>query len=386
MYFDYSKNQLEKLMAYATASEIYQQPDSWLRTEEQFKFNKDVYRGFVSEYVSNPNANIVFAGAGSSEYIGNTLQVSLKTKLKSNVQSISTTDLLTNVSLYLSKNRPTLMVSFARSGNSPESIGAFLEVQNYCDNVKHLFITCNVDGDLAQLEKKYDNILSIVLAKETHDAAFAMTSSFTNMYLMALLIFDSEIRGDHICSLSHTIKSFLSEEFRTVFSHTQSFTFDRIVFLGSHVNKWIAQESALKILELTCGECPSLYDSFLGFRHGPKSFLNEKTLSVMFMSTHDTVRLYEKDLLIEMSQEGKKENILIIDVIDDDSIKSLDHQVIFLGECRNCPSSIVAIAYLVVGQILGLFKSLQLCKTPDNPDPSGSVNRVVKGVKLYNTH
>lgn len=39
--------------------------------------------------------------------------------------------------------------------------------------------------------------------------------------------------------------------------------------------------------------------------------------------------------------------------------------------------------YIIAAQTLALFKSLSYDITPDNPCPSGEVNRVVKGVILH---
>jgi tagatose-6-phosphate ketose/aldose isomerase len=43
----------------------------------------------------------------------------------------------------------------------------------------------------------------------------------------------------------------------------------------------------------------------------------------------------------------------------------------------------LAVAYVVVAQILALSFALEVGTTPDNPFPGGSVNRVVKGVRIH---
>lgn len=384
MIFNLSNDELKQKDAYATASEINQQPKTWRKTKQQFETNKKQYLDFVSKYQNDPKATIVFAGAGSSEFVGNVLVENLQTFAVANVVSIATTNLLTDVSQCLLKDAPTLMVSFGRSGNSPESVGAFLEVQNYCTNVEHLFITCNENGKLAKLVDKYDNVLSIELTPETHDVAFAMTSSFSNMYLMASLIFDSRIEDKHIDMLISSAESFLETSFHSLINVADAYNFKRIVYLGSHALKGIAQEAALKVLELTSGIIPSLFDTFLGFRHGPKSFLDKDTLSVIMMSNQANIRRYELDLLKEMSQEENKGKILVFDTLHDKGVESLsDYQVQF-EQCDDCPINVLALLYLMGAQSLGLFKSMNMKITPDNPDPTGSVNRVVKGVTLYN--
>lgn len=383
MIFSMSDDYLLTHQATATAKEIHQQPATWLKTQQQFESNKQVYLNLVEKFSNDPKATIIFSGAGSSEFVGNALVWSIKTKSKATIQSIATTDLLTDVSSCLKKDSPTLMVSFGRSGNSPESVGAFLEVQNYCDTVEHIFITCNANGKLAVLAKEYDNILSIELTPETHDQGFAMTSSFSNMYLMAALIFDLEIKADHIESLVNVATHFMAHDGQRVKEMIDTIDFSRVVYLGSHTMKGIAQESALKILELSAGKTPSLFDTFLGFRHGPKSFLDESTLSVMFLSNQENVRRYEVDLLHEMSSEQNKGKIIVIDTKEDAKVSSMAHHVVSFNGLESAPMSVVALAYLLIGQVISLVTSLKLDITPDNPDPSGSVNRVVKGVTLY---
>ena len=44
---------------------------------------------------------------------------------------------------------PTLLVSFARSGDSPESVAAAELADQLLSDVHHLVLTCNADGRLA---------------------------------------------------------------------------------------------------------------------------------------------------------------------------------------------------------------------------------------------
>ncbi len=383
MIFTLSTEFLTEHDALATAQEIAQQPLTWYKTKTQFDENLERYRRIVDKYLSDPSATIVFSGAGSSEFIGNALVSNIKTISKATIASIATTDILTDVSGCLKKESPTLMVSFGRSGSSPESVGAFLEVQNYCDQIEHIFITCNHQGKLAELAKSNSNVTSIELTPETHDVGFAMTSSFSNMYLMAALLFVPGLDEMDLDEVYQAAKNFLSYLYTPIKKMVEDYDFQRIVYLGSGPLKAIAQESALKILELTQGEIPSLFDTFLGFRHGPKSFLDHETLTVMYLSNQPHTRQYEIDLLKEMSIETHNGKILVIDTLVDDEVASLANEVIIYQNMNTMPMALVVLPYLMVGQTLGLLKSLHMGKTPDNPDPTGSVNRVVKGVTLY---
>ena len=105
-------------------------------------------------------------------------------------KSFGTTDIVATPENYLSQNKPTLLISFGRSGNSPESVGAVDVADEVCgNNVYHLFVTCNHEGALSKAAEKRDNAFAINLTPETHDQSFAMTSSFSNMMLATLLCF-----------------------------------------------------------------------------------------------------------------------------------------------------------------------------------------------------
>lgn len=382
MIFNRSFEYLKEKKAWATAREIAQQPSTWKKTFQQIQEDQEA-KELVSRYVHNPQATIVFTGAGSSEFVGNALVPLLRTRIAANVASIATTDLLTDVSISLEENAPTLLVSFGRSGNSPESVGAVKVAQTHCKQIDHLFITCNAKGTLASMRQTMDNVTSVLLTKETHDESFAMTSSFSNMFLAAALLFVPDLLATSIDPLCEEVEHFLASTYRTIEKVVNHFEFDRIVYLGSGHLKGIAQESALKILELTAGKVASLYDTFLGFRHGPKSFLTPTTLTVMYLSPQPQVRRYELDLLREMSAQSDIGKILLVDTMQDDTVTSMANDLMVYPALYKSHLAYTALSSIVIAQTIGLFKSLFEGKTPDNPFPSGSVNRVVQGVTLY---
>jgi tagatose-6-phosphate ketose/aldose isomerase len=43
----------------------------------------------------------------------------------------------------------------------------------------------------------------------------------------------------------------------------------------------------------------------------------------------------------------------------------------------------LAVAYVVVAQVIALSLALRIGTTPDNPFPGGDVNRVVQGVRIH---
>ena len=60
--------------------------------------------------------------------------------------------------------------------------------------------------------------------------------------------------------------------------------FERVIYLGAGPFFGLSHEAQLKILELTAGKIATMYESPVGFRHGPKSLINDQTLVLVFGS------------------------------------------------------------------------------------------------------
>ncbi len=399
MLFDRNPEDFAKRQALDTAQEIAQQPRVWQAIEAILAERREELAAFLCPILDAPDYLIVLNGAGSSEYVGHVLRVTLDPLYAFHLRSVGSTDIVANPSLYLSADRPTLLISFARSGNSPESLGAVAAADHTCKTVRHLFITCNADGALAQNAKgRPEDCFSLLLPPETHDKSFAMTSSFTGMYfacLGALLGVKSEAAA--LAKAASPTALRVLEDHRVFERLVEDFAFERIVYLGAGALKGIAQESALKMLELTQGKVVAIHDSPLGFRHGPKSILNSQTLTVVYLSPDAAARRYEMDLIREMSAERRGNRILAVSPVADAELEGLVDLVYVLavdGEGAAGAASVdaggtalltaeLAPVYLVVAQLISLYKSLALGMTPDNPFPGGEVNRVVKGVTIY---
>lgn len=295
-------------------------------------------------------------------------------------KSYGTTDILSSPTYFLSKTKPTLLVSFARSGNSPESVAVVNLANQYCENVYHLFVTCNKNGALSKIADELDNAYALNLTDETHDQSFVMTSSFSNMSLATLLIFDSSLEAKVECLVKVGNKILENE---AVFENiVKEYDFGRIVYLGANTMKGIAQESALKMLELTAGKVVVAFDTPLGFRHGPKSIISYDTLTLSFMSNDDYARLYELDLVKEMASQRKTNKLMALTATKDEELQQLvDFYFETDGECL--PNALLGIAYILVAQLLAYYKALSYNITPDNPCPTGEVNRVVQGVIVH---
>src|SRR5690625_7201787 len=115
---------IEIVGASVTGRENYQQPELWEETYSIYKQNRKDIKNYLEEIShQHDQIQIIFTGAGTSAYVGKTVTPYLTERLdetKWKVESTPTTSIVSNPHQYLQKNTPTLLVSFARSGNSPE--------------------------------------------------------------------------------------------------------------------------------------------------------------------------------------------------------------------------------------------------------------------------
>ncbi|MGL4382127.1 MAG: SIS domain-containing protein, partial [Bacilli bacterium] len=324
------------------------------------------------------NVKIVLCGAGSSEFVGNAIASRLHQQTNLNVESIASTNITANPLHYLKRDENLIFISFGRSGNSPESIACLNLVDQLVDNALHVIITCNENGQLALYDGVHSALI-INLPSQTHDLGFAMTSSYSSMMIACLLLF-KVINQDDLNNLSKQIIKHQAQ-FIEVITNLNITNKDRLVYLGSDNLQGIAQEAALKVLELTSGKLLSFYNTPLGFRHGPKSLVNQNTLTFIFMSSNEHTRTYEIDLINELINDARGNTII---VLDNQYTPLLDHdQITYVPLNANLNPNLYGLTYLYFAQLLSYYLSIQSNVTPDKPSSDTSVNRVVQGVILY---
>lgn len=384
--FGVTEGKMKDTSSTFTLTEIYQQPATWEKTCKQISEHKDEIRKFIDQVITQDDYDVILTGAGTSEFVGNALFPHLTGLLNYKAKSYGTTDILATPEAYLSRTKPTLLISFGRSGNSPESVGAVDAAEAVCDNVYHLFVTCNKNGALSKRAAETENCYAINLTDETHDQSFAMTSSFSNMYLATYLCFHLDELDDVIAKVKKIAaagQDFLDNSYGIAQKIVDEYNFGRIVYLGSNTLKGTSQESALKMLELTAGRVVTMYDTPMGFRHGPKSIVDDETLTVVYLSDDAYTRQYEVDLIKEMSGQRKGNKIVAVMSAKDDEVASLVDYAVVYGIEGASENVLLGLDYILFAQTLAVLKSLSMDITPDNPCPTGEVNRVVKGVILY---
>lgn len=380
-------SRLEDCSGLNTAKEIIQQPDTWRESVKNLIKNKIEIKSFIDSFLSKKEFRIILTGAGTSAFAGEVCEPYLTSLLNKRVEAIATTDLVASPKSYFIKYIPTLLVSFARSGNSPESVHAVNLATQLVDDLYQVVITCNENGKLAKNTVNDEKSLLLLMPPQTNDLGFAMTSSFTTMVLNAMAVFNIdniENFSSDVDKLSNSVNDFIENNIEKVTSLANE-DFERIVYLGSSTSKGIARESALKVLELTAGKVNASYDTPLGFRHGPKSVVDDKTVSVIYISNDEYTRKYDLDLAKEMLAHKKNDKVVIVgDNIEEDILNKADY--VFNVENINYTVEnevLLPLQQIIFGQMLSFLKSVNLGITPDNPCPTGEVNRVVQGVILH---
>lgn len=381
--FGYEDEKLKDLNAFETSREILQQPEVWRKTCQLIKIRRDSVKEFLKDRLDQ-NTRIIFTGAGTSGYIGDTIKGFVEACTGCRTEAVATTDIVANPKETIDKGKKTLLVSFARSGNSPESIGAYEIMQNNTDNISHIIITCNKEGELVKKTGNYSNNYIFLLPEETNDKGFAMTSSFTCMMLAALLIFDigrlEENTGyvDLIAGQGQAILSGKWQEIKKLSDTAPK----RVVYLGTGCFGGLIRELSLKNMELTNGRIATLWETVLGFRHGPKTFMDNHTDIIILMSEDTYTNRYHKDLIREIHEDMGEHKLIVFSRQRDPEIENICDSFISI-EGEKLPEIFLTFNYTLLGQLFALFNSLRLGIQPDNPSPDGIVNRVVKGVILH---
>lgn len=385
--FNMEQERLMTAKGYITASEIMQQPDLWQETVDIIRNNKKHIQDFLEKALHEKNIRIIITGAGTSAYVGDTVAPYIRRISGLRVDSIATTDLVSNPKDYFEKDTPTILISCARSGNSPESVATYNLGEQFVDQLYQIVITCNPEGDLAKNTGGNNKNLLVLMPALSNDKGFAMTGSFSCMVLTLLLIFDLEKFTQNKVVAQEIIecgKQILTDEVNNI-QKLVDYGCKRIAFLGSSVLKGLAEEAALKSLELSSGKVVTFSESVLGFRHGPKCIVNDHTIVFVFLSNQPYTRQYDVDILKELYREKGNYKVVAISYGPDETLAEMADYVLVVNKKggSNKEDAYAALGYILYAQMYALLNSLKMGITPDNPRPDGTVNRVVQGVSIY---
>jgi tagatose-6-phosphate ketose/aldose isomerase len=370
-----------------TLREIYQQPVTWRETARAMVEIREVLGATLVEAgIPDRGGSIVITGSGSSLYAAECLSLPLQEALRVSVSAVPAGLVLTHARGCLPMDRPGLLLSLARSGDSPESRAIVDLALETAPQVRHLVITCNPKGALATVYGQVSAVRTVVLDEKTNDRSLVMTSSFTNMVLAGralgvLRSLDRYVSGVDVVA---DAGAGILRSGADALARAARGEFHSVVYLGSGCILGAAHEAALKMLEMTGGQVWTLAESYLGLRHGPMSALREDSLVVAFLSSSPVARAYELDLLRELARKQLGARRVVVGAeIPSEALPGPEDVAI---ECpvpdASCDAELVVLDVLA-GQLLAFFRCLHMGLHPDSPSANGVISRVVDSFEIH---
>ena len=364
-----------------TLREICQQPPTWSQTARQLKESRAAIQQSMEAC-----ERILITGSGSSQYAGECVAPALRNDLNLPVDVQGGGELLLCPKAPVAGER-TLVVSLARSGNSPESAASVRALLEAEPHTRHLIFTCNANGKLAREFAADSRVKVVSLSEEVHDRSLVMTSSFTNLALSARFLGWVD-RADEFVALADRL-DFTARRLLTAWPDRLgafiSGNITRMVFLGGGCRFGAAREASLKMLEMTDGKVATMAETYLGLRHGPMCFLNDQTVVVCFLSSDPLIRAYERDLILELDAKKLGARKLVVGLEDPGHglCKGSDLAISYELPSRGASDSDLALLDVMVAQILGFHRCRQEGLQPDSPSEKSVISRVVTDFQIH---
>lgn len=383
---NHDRDDLAAQNALVTAQEIQNQPLVWKKLARYLSRQQEDFRGFMNRVMDVKNLRVIFTGAGSSAFIGESMSMMLMQELGIRSEVHHTTDIVATPEAIFC-DVPTLLVSYSRSGSSPESCAAIAVAQKYVKELYNLVLVCNSDSALGRMPLDGETSRIVHIPQEACDQGFAMTCSVSCMALATWCLFSGSQMEKRIAYID-TLADSVTAQIPGIQQKAQEIAqwdYRRIVYLGFGSLRGLAREGAVKSQELTNGYVCAAYDTPTGFRHGPKTVLNDETLTVMITSPLAQASLYDYDMIRELtSQKSGNQVAVVTDGTMDCELPDADYVFTYRTPETFAGSEINAYIFgLLFLQILSFEKSFELGITTDNPCPSGNVNRVVQGIIIH---
>jgi tagatose-6-phosphate ketose/aldose isomerase len=340
----------------------------------------------LAEGVPDGRGAIVLTGSGSSLHAGECLALPLQQALRAPVLALDAGSLLVHPEACLPPSGPFLVVSLARSGDSPESRAVLDTLLDSWPLSRHLVITCNRQGALATAHRGLPRVGVLVLDEKTNDRSLVMTSSFTNLILAGRALAVTKrpdayrARAAEIARAAGDVLSRLGDALAGVAEGS----FGSAVYLASGCRLGSARESALKMLEMNAGRVFTRAESFLGLRHGPMSAVHSDTLVVAFLSTDPVARAYEIDVLRELDRKSLGARRVVVGAgVPAEAASREGDLIVDCGGSAPLADADLTLVDSVVGQLLAFFRCLHAGLRPDSPSDEGIINRVVLSFAIH---
>ncbi len=371
-----------------TPREIAQQPDTWQRTLQLFQRAQAPVSSFLEEAgirnAPGEQPSVFLIGAGTSDYIGQSLALLLRQQWGCEVTACASTELLPNLNDYVVDGRKYLWISFSRSGDSPEGVAVLELALKRFPHIAHLVVTCNARSQMAGLCGQHPHTMAIVLDDAVNDRSLAMTSSFTNMVVMGQCLahaWSVEAYLPLMEKIEAAGRQLLIGGF-TLAQKLAALRLPRLCFVGSGPLAAVAKESALKVLEMSAGRVKTMAETTLGLRHGPMAALDPETLFVCFAAGDGGRTGYAADLLRELGDKRITASRIAVGprAAEQSLLPNCDE---YLPIEADIPDRYRPVLDVLFGQLLGLCSSIEYHLHPDAPSPDGVISRVVQDFAIY---
>ena len=371
-----------------TPREIAQQPRTWKTTLQIFEAEQQRIRAFLEKTRVTASVEqrpiVMLVGAGTSDYIGESLSLLIRQRWGCEATAVASTDLLPSLAEYIIPGRRYLWISFSRSGDSPEGVNVLAQTLATYPEISHLVVTCNPEARMIAMAADHERICTVVLDDAVNDRSLAMTSSFTNMVVFGQCLahaWSLEEYKDVLEGMIAAASTFLNNSAELAQS-TVKREKPRICMLGSGALAAVARESSLKVLEMSGGRVKTMAQTSLGLRHGPMAALDRDTDLICFLSSERTRFRYEADLLREIQAKQITASCIVV------GLRSDQDEIAPLCDIYHAIDGSFADAYrppvdVIFGQLLGLYSSIALGLRPDAPSPQGVISRVVSDFTIY---
>ena len=368
-----------------TLREICQQPELWEITARTMAGALDSIRPVVEEA-----GEVVLTGSGSSLYVAECIAHAIQVGAGKPVRAMPSGELLLLGPGALPPGRPLLAVSFARSGNSPESAGLIRRLLEDQPEVRHLVVTCNRQGRVAEAwgeggAQRDPRVQVVTLDDRTCDRSLVMTSSFTSLAVAGLALGCVRRPADYLAGAEQAARLAkpLLADFTDRLAEAAGGGFNRLIVLGDGGSFGAAREAALKMLEMTDGRVVSMAETSLGFRHGPMCALHPNTLLLAFLSSDPVSRAYQVDLLDEIRRKGLGGTKIVVGAPAPREVLADRDVVVDLPGLDSLADDWAALLHVVAGQWLGFVRCRAEGLRPDEPAANGAISRVVGEFPLH---
>jgi tagatose-6-phosphate ketose/aldose isomerase len=368
-----------------TVREIAQQPDTWERTAADALARAGALRSFLLRDDGACARPLILTGSGSSLYVAECLAPYLQTRLAVTVRPVPAAMLLTDVEGWINPAEPPVVVSFARSGDSPESTAVLDLLLAGFPQCHHLTITCNATGRLATAYAGDPRVMTVVLDPATNDRSLVMTSSFTNMIVAGRILGSLEDGAAYertavrLAALARRVLARHADDLARV----ARLPFRSACYLGTGPRLGASREGALKMLEMSGGEVGTIAETPLGLRHGPMAAVRDDTLVVAGIPASPRARGYALDVLREIRGKRPGARLVVVGATVPADLIADGDAAVLLPDLDEVDDGAAAVIDTLTGQILALFRCLASGLRPDGPSPDGIISRVVPEFRIY---